>query len=281
MLSQRSFTLSDFTNSTIIGCGSYSEVYSAIHLSTGCRVAVKIFNSNPNEVPILSEMQIHKDLNHPHIPQYLGRFNLGDLQGIVMEIVDGPRLLDHVIDHGSLSESESCDLFGQLVNAVSYLHLTKSVIHRDLKLENILLTREGIVKLIDFGFACHFDRNRTEKWSSDRYAAPEIWSGEPYNQAIDIWSLGVILYAMVYGDFPNLNSVSEMPESVSSELRDLLGKMLNRDRNERIDISGIIEHPWMKLTTKQPKIVSSVRKRKGMRGIREDVGNGRNRRVSG
>jgi protein-serine/threonine kinase len=228
---------------------------------------VKIFASpaDPDSPEPLSEVQIHSDLAHPHIVQYLGRFELGDLRGIVMELVDGPRLLDHVVDHGRLTEADACGIFAQIVGAVAYLHRTKSVVHRDIKLENILLTRGGAAKLIDFGFACRGSASADEKWCSEPYAAPEIASGVPYDRAVDIWSLGVVLQAMVCGEFRDLNCGSEIPQTLSAPLRDLLGKMFNRDPKARIDIAGILGHPWLAFAPSLPTVTSVQRVIEGWR----------------
>jgi serine/threonine protein kinase len=192
------FTLSDVTNFNLIGTGSYSEVYSAIYKNTGTNVAIKIFTIIPDpddlqaQTYLSSEIQIHRDLEHPHIAQYFGQFNDGELHGIVLELVEGELLLDHVISCGPLDEHEAQNLFLQIVNAVHYLHVTKSIVHRDLKLENILLTCSGNVKLIDFGFAYRANCPAHEQWTSEGYGAPEILLGLPYSQAIDLYSLGVV-----------------------------------------------------------------------------------------
>jgi serine/threonine protein kinase len=159
-------------------------------------------------------------------------------------LIDGCNLLDYIISHGPFDEAEARIIFAQIVSAVHYLHITKSVVHRDLKLENILLTSSGSIKLIDFGFA-YLNRGPTcEQWGSKAYAAPEIFLGTPYDQSIDLWSLGVVLYAMVCGSLPSKTLPPEIPEILSVTLRDLMQRLLAHDPKERIDINGVKTHAW-------------------------------------
>jgi serine/threonine protein kinase len=145
-----------------------------------------------------------------------------------------------------LSESDARDLFAQIASAVNYLHVQKSIVHRDIKLENILLTRRGVAKLIDFGFAYRKRSLTTEQWGSSPYAAPELLLGVPYDEAIDIWSLGVVLYGIVSARLPDLNSRSELSESLSSDLRDLLRGMLEPDPGKRLKIDEVCAHAWLR-----------------------------------
>jgi serine/threonine protein kinase len=244
-------TLTDLTSFAWIGSGSYSDVYSAIHQDTGTRVAVKIFTVMPEADDAASrrilagEMDIHRDLSHPHIAQYFGAVRVGELLGIVMELADGRTLLARVLERGPLPEPEARDLFGQLADAVHYLHVAKGVIHRDIKLENILLTRRGAVKLIDFGFAYRKRGPMSERWGSGPYTAPEVLVGGPYDEAIDIWSLGIVLYAIVTARLPERGARAELGEVLSADLSDLLCGMLEPDANQRLNIEEVCSHPWL------------------------------------
>lgn len=190
--------------------------------------------------------------------------------GIILEYASGGELFDHILAHRYLKEKDACKLFSQLISGVCYIH-EKKIVHRDLKLENLLLDRHRNVIITDFGFANRFEHRADDlmqtSCGSPCYAAPElvISEGLYVGSAVDIWSCGVILYAMLAGYLPfdddpanpdgdniNLlyryivNTPLTFPEYVSDEARHLLGMMLVPDPKKRADIEGIKAHPWLK-----------------------------------
>ncbi len=190
--------------------------------------------------------------------------------GIIIEYASGGELFDHILAHRYLREKDAAKLFAQLVSGVSYLH-AKKIVHRDLKLENLLLDRNRNVIITDFGFANKFEHKADDlmqtSCGSPCYAAPElvISEGLYVGSAVDIWSCGVILYAMLAGYLPfdddpanpdgdNINLLYKyiintqltFPEYVSAEARDLLGMMLVPDPARRCDLDMIKQHPWLK-----------------------------------
>jgi serine/threonine protein kinase len=244
------------------GSGGFSTVYSAIHDRTGDKVAIKIFSmeegvNDPESIE--NEIDIHRSLFHPFIVHYYGRIRHGAAPAIVLEFADGPTLLSYLNHYGVLDETEAHQFFSQLLSAVSYMH-SLGYVHRDLKLENVLLTRKGIVKLADYGFAYRNIGPERAQCVSFPYAAPEILHGGEYTESIDVWSLGVILYALVCGDLPfGCDSVTqvanrvmtiepEYPDHISPALRDLLGLMFARDPSARINLSGIQNHRWFQIS---------------------------------
>jgi len=180
---------------------------------------------------------------------------------LVMEYAATGDLLDYINRNGSLSEDEACKLFRQMLAAVKYSH-DKGVIHRDLKCENMLLDGDGDIKVSDFGFAIsipNHDARLNTHCGSYAYAAPEILMGEKYDgRASDVWSMGVILYAMTCGRLPyddksmkvlmaGIRRKLTMPRSMSESLRDLVPRLLTVDAATRITMREALEHPWCKV----------------------------------
>lgn len=128
--------------------------------------------------------------------------------GIVLEYASGGELFDHILAHRYLKDRDAAKLFAQLISGVRYLH-AKRIVHRDLKLENLLLDRNRNVIITDFGFANRFgiapeDELMATSCGSPCYAAPElvVQDGRYVGSAVDVWSCGVILYAMLAGYLP-------------------------------------------------------------------------------
>lgn len=181
----------------------------------------------------------------------------------------GGELFDHILAHRYLKERDAARLFAQLVSGVGYLH-SKKVVHRDLKLENLLLDRNRNVIITDFGFANRFidsaDDLMATSCGSPCYAAPElvVQEGKYVGTAVDVWSCGVILYAMLAGYLPYdddpanpegdninllykyiINTPLAFPDWISDEPRDLLLQMLVPDPNLRCTIEDVMSHSWL------------------------------------
>lgn len=189
--------------------------------------------------------------------------------GIILEYASGGELFDHILAHRYLREKDACKLFCQLISGVWYIH-QKKIVHRDLKLENLLLDRNRNVIITDFGFANRFEHRADDlmqtSCGSPCYAAPElvISDGLYVGSAVDIWSCGVILYAMLAGYLPfdddpanpdgdniNLlykyivNTPLSFPDYISTDARDLLSMMLVPDPARRADLPSIMAHRWL------------------------------------
>lgn len=187
----------------------------------------------------------------------------------VAHSLTGGELFDHILAHKYLKERDACRLFAQLISGVSYLH-HKKIVHRDLKLENLLLDRNRNVIITDFGFANNFENRKDDLMAtscgSPCYAAPElvVQDGLYAGSAVDVWSCGVILYAMLAGYLPydddpknpegdNINLLYKyimatplsFPDYISAEPRDLLCKMLVPDPMKRADLETVMSHHWL------------------------------------
>ena len=208
-------------------------------------------------------------LKHPNIVRLYDVIETDKYIGIILDYASGGELFDHILAHRFLKEKDACRLFAQLISGVWYIHQRK-IVHRDLKLENLLLDRNRNVIITDFGFANRFEHRPDDlmqtSCGSPCYAAPElvISEGAYVGSAVDIWSCGVILYAMLAGYLPfdddpanpdgdniNLlykyivNTPLSFPDYISREARDLLGIMLQPDPQRRADLKHVMQHAWL------------------------------------
>jgi serine/threonine protein kinase len=206
-----------------------------------------------------SEVMTLTPVNHPLIGRIYDVVEDSDSYCIVSEYSPCD-LLEYVNRARGVPEHECKVLFSQLVSAVGFLHDECHIVHRDLKLENVLLDRNRNIRLIDFGFAKSFADTQNmflSRCGSPAYIAPEVVAGQPYTTAVDVWSLGVMLYAMATGalpfDAPDADSMlaqiaiiePRFPPSLSADLTGLLAAMLQKDGARRISLAQVREHPWL------------------------------------
>jgi len=172
----------------------------------------------------------------------------------------GDELYNHLLENGRMEESHVQKIFTQLLGAVSYVHL-KGCVHRDLKLENILLDKHGNVKLVDFGFTREYSGTISylQTWCGTLcYSAPEMIKGEKYaGEKVDVWSLGIILYALLRGELPfddDDDSITKTrilkedpiyPEDFPPAAKDLCQKLLSKRPLPRPSLADILRHPWL------------------------------------
>ena len=177
-----------------------------------------------------------------------------------MELVEGGDLLDYINKKRYLPDEDARGLFRDLVDGLIECHRLRFV-HRDLKCENMLLSRNLHLKISDFGFARRFtDTQKLQTYcGSYAYAAPEIIIGEPYlGRMADIWSIGVILYAMVCGKLPfkdkdaktllsDVASKLHFPSRIDDNCKDLIKGILKFNPKDRLTLDEIKSHPWMSI----------------------------------
>lgn len=299
MTSLKGDTIGPWKMSSTLGIGSTGKVVIAHNENTGQQGAVKIisksvFNAqgstiiggnDPDVLPygIEREIIIMKLLNHPNVLRLYDVWETTKDLYMVLEYVEKGELFNLLVERGPLPESEAVRFFRQIIIGISYCHAL-GIVHRDLKPENILLDHRYDVKLADFGMAALESKDKLLETScgSPHYAAPEIVSGLPYHGfESDVWSCGVILYALLTGRLPfdeedgNIRNLLlkvqkgkfEMPgvDEISAEAQDLIAKILTVDPEQRIKTREILKHPLLR---KYPSIKDS----KSIRNLpREDT----------
>ncbi|OWM74772.1 SNF1-related protein kinase catalytic subunit alpha KIN10-like [Punica granatum] len=246
-----------------LGIGSFGKVKVAEHVLTGHKVAIKILNRRKiknmeMEEKVRREIKILRLFMHPHIIRLYEVIETPSDIYVVMEYVKSGELFDYIVEKGRLQEDEARKFFQQIISGVEYCH-RNMVVHRDLKPENLLLDSKCNVKIADFGLSNIMRDGHFLKTScgSPNYAAPEVISGKLYaGPEVDVWSCGVILYALLCGtlpfddeNIPNLFKkikcgIYTLPSHLSPGSRDLIPRMLIVDPMKRITIPEIRQHPW-------------------------------------
>ena len=247
----------------VIGDGSFSTVKLGVHIFTNETVAVKIIQKSSltdqySYDRLQERIATVQRLDHPGIIKIIDVIEDEEAFYIVLEYCGGGELFDFIISRQRVEEPLAKRFFKQIVLAVGYCH-SQNVIHRDLKPENLLLTENNTVKLIDFGLcSTHADQPLHDRCGSSCYIAPEaLTSTSYYGILADVWSLGVILYALVDGSLPwNYQDPNQMyqqittgsfpmPKNISFECQDMIRGILNPDVSHRFTIDTILVHPWL------------------------------------
>jgi len=263
--------IGQFILSEKLGQGTFGIVVLATHQITGEKVAVKILEKEKilqeaDKTRIEREIKILKNMHHNNIVHLYDIKETASSLYIIMEYISGKELFDYIISKKRLSEFESCNFYQQIISGIEYLGKIK-VVHRDLKPENLLLDEHKNIKIVDFGLSNIYPNNELLRTAcgSPCYAAPEMINGEAYlGLRVDIWSSGIVLFAMLCGYLPFEDSDNEIlykkitegkfkvPKYLSDCCKDFLHKILNVNPNKRYTIEQIKNHPWFNIIN--PKI---------------------------
>ena len=263
-LSYPNTDLSFYKYGRIIGRGAFGKVNIGLNILTGRIVAIKSFNkkniiNESSKKKILYETNLMRGLFHPSVTKILETFESEKYMLIIMEYISGGNLQNFVKKRRKLCEKTAKILFRQIIQGIKYIH-SRGIVHRDIKLENILLDLNNIIKICDFGVGKLIKPNTIlkDQCGTPVYMAPEIIKGEGYHGfPVDIWSAGVALYIMLSGSLPfnkdkehnleysilnkNIKEISD----ISEEANNLLKNILEKDPNKRYTANQILEHPWM------------------------------------
>lgn len=251
-----------------LGKGAFAMVKKCEHKATRQDRAVKIYRKDPNHPElrsnIMREFNILRTLDHPNIVGIFEHFEDDKKFYMVMEYSKGGEMFNSIVKGANTNEAMVARTMRQVLSALAYIH-AKSIVHRDMKPENILfdeLGNEQNLKLVDFGEAIYLDAGGqvVGVCGTSYYVAPEVLTG-PYNELCDVWSCGVIMYVLLSGKVPfNGNNDEEIisrvrtgvysldiPEfsKVSEEAIDLIRQMIC-PAETRISAKSALQHPWMK-----------------------------------
>ena len=254
-----------------LGQGTFGVVVIGTHQITGEKVAVKILDKEKilqetDKSRLEREIKILKNMRHNNIVHLYDVKETPTSLYIIMEYICGKELFEYIIYNKKLSELEACKLYQQIISGIEYLGKIK-VVHRDIKPENLLLDNKNNIKIVDFGLSNSYPKNEllTTACGSPCYAAPEMINGEKYyGLKADIWSSGIVLYAMLCGYLPFEEADNEKlykkitegkfktPNFLSDSAKDFLHRILTTDPKNRITIPQMKKHPWFNLIN--PKI---------------------------
>ena len=246
-----------------IGQGTFGIVVLGTHRLTKEKVAVKILDKHKilqetDKSRLEREIKIIKKMRHNNIVHLYDVKETPTSLYIIMEYINGKELFEYIISNKKLSELESCKFYQQIISGIEYLGKIK-VVHRDIKPENLLLDNKNNIKIVDFGLSNSYPKNEllTTACGSPCYAAPEMINGEKYyGLKADIWSSGIVLYAMLCGYLPFEESDNEKlykkitagkfktPNFLSESAKDFLHRVLDVDPKSRITIPQMKKHPW-------------------------------------
>jgi MAP/microtubule affinity-regulating kinase len=258
------FQTTDYILGKQIGKGSYAIVRQAVHRDTKEQVAVKVYDKyrlvdRTKKLGVRREIQIMEKLNHCYVVKLYESLESAKQIQIVMEQVKGLSLLNYLRKQPGrrLGEDEGRRVFRQVLQGMEYCH-SQDVVHRDLKLENLLLDESDNVRIIDFGFAtCYPDKKVKLFCGTPSYMAPEIVGRKEYRgQPADVWALGVLLFAMLTGSFPFKGltdadlykkiqrGVYSVPADVPLPAKYIIEQMLRLDPAQRPSISEVLKDEW-------------------------------------
>mmetsp|Transcript_22749 Transcript_22749/g.73166 ORF Transcript_22749/g.73166 Transcript_22749/m.73166 type:complete len:612 (-) Transcript_22749:523-2358(-) len=277
---ERTRTLGNYAIGHVLGEGSFGKVRIGTHIVTGEKVAIKILEKSrivetTDIQRVAREIKILKRNRHRNIIQLFEVLDAPNAIYLIMESADGGEMFNYIVKHRRVDEVQACCFFSQLVDGADYLH-SMEVTHRDLKPENLLLQTAKehgyVVKIVDFGLSNTHDGGRLLQTAcgSPCYAAPEMIAGKRYHgPKADIWSMGIILYALVCGYLPFEHECTSVlykkimsgsystPKWISKDVKDLMSGILNTNPDVRYSITEIRRHPWYTLI-EMPVVSASV-----------------------
>ena len=262
---EKEYKVGNYQIKRTLGKGTFGKVKLGIYIPTNEKVAIKILEKSKivekdDEIRVKREFEMLTLFSHPNVILVAEIFESGGNFYSVMEYCEGGELFNYIVKNRRLSQDEAAFFYYQLINGLEYIH-SLGIVHRDLKPENLLLTKDHILKIIDFGLSNYFKKDQKDllitPCGSPCYASPEMVAGKKYNGfKIDIWSTGIILYAMLCGYLPFEDKDNDalfekilecklvFPKYIPKLGKNLIEKILVKNPNRRITIKEIKEHPF-------------------------------------
>ena len=259
-------------NKNPIGRGAFGEVWKVTHENSKKVYCIKILNKNDifeqkliNQIN--KEISIMYNVNHPYSVKLVNHFEDNEKLYLIMELATNGNLYN-LIQNNKKEKVKNIDLIKKLIiqtiEIIKYLH-SLNIIYRDIKPENLLLDKEYNIKLCDYGWATYFTPGKflTVYCGTPEYVSPEMLKKYPYNEKVDIWGIGVLIFELVFGYAPFASNFNEdrynnikagkinWPNNLNDEyndLKDLISKILKVNPNERVSLEDIENHIWLKDT---------------------------------
>ncbi|EJD48269.1 kinase-like protein [Auricularia subglabra TFB-10046 SS5] len=257
------WTLNSFEMGRPLGKGKFGNVYlvrtkTQPHYILAVKALYKAeLERDKVQGQLRREIEIQQNLRHPNVIRLYGFFYDSKRVFLMLEFAVNGELYKHLRKAGSFPEPRAAKYVAQVADALHYLH-TKHVMHRDLKPENILLDVEDNIKLADFGWSVHAPSNLRKTFCGTLdYLPPEMCLGQPYNDKVDNWTLGVLMYELIVGAPPFedqsgaratqkriINLQMSVPARVTAEARDLISRLLRLNPEKRYPLANVGAHPW-------------------------------------
>jgi serine/threonine protein kinase len=265
-------------NKKPIGKGAFGEVWKVTHENSKKVYCVKILSKRDifeqkliNQIN--KEISIMYNINHPYSVKLVNHFEDNEKLYLIMELAPNGNLYN-LIQNNIKEKVKNMALIKKLIvqsiEIIKYLH-SKNIVYRDIKPENLLLDNDYNIKLCDYGWATYFTPGKflTVYCGTPEYVSPEVIKKYPYNEKVDIWGLGVLIFELVFGYAPFSSTFNEerfnnikagkinWPKDLGDEykdLKDLIEKILRVDPKERISLDEIENHPWLRETYLNMKV---------------------------
>jgi len=269
----------------IIGQGASGSVYKAIDTRTKKKVAIKqmVIAQQVKKEILINEITIMKESHHHGIVNYIDSYIVGGTTlWVVMELIEGGSLTEIIetcLDSGhKISEPQIATICRITLEGLDYLHTRPNpIIHRDIKSDNILVGKDGAIKITDFGYGAQLGGGGTDRRASvvgtTYWMAPEVVKGKEYTCKVDVWSLGVMALELVEGEPPYMNESMlkalfkiakeglppfKAPETMSTQLQNFIRTCCTMDSEARPSAGEMLKHPFLKCGCSQSDIIPLV-----------------------
>ncbi|CAG9769338.1 unnamed protein product [Ceutorhynchus assimilis] len=266
MNGQHSFSdrIEDYEVHNVLGKGGFASVYQAMCRKSGVNVAIKMIDKKLMQAEgmvgrVQQEVSIHSRLKHPSILELYTFFEDANYVYLILELCHNGEL-QHYIKRKMLTEAEVSSIVKQVVEGIKYLHF-HNILHRDISLSNLLLTKDMQVKIADFGLATQLtrpDEKHRTMCGTPNFISPEVATRGSHGLEVDVWGLGCLLYTLLVGAPPfDTNGVKStltrvvmanysLPKHLSPEAKDLINSLLQKNPKDRISLEQILDHPFIK-----------------------------------